>query len=100
MLENNEKTNSINSDERINLKDKNNKDEKENIFEKKKVRFRDYSKKFTKDDFEYGKELEYGNIYYSKLYHTIYKKTGEVYITKVVSQRYLIQSYKVKTGIL
>lgn len=58
-------------------------------FEKKE------KKKFEKIDFEFGKEL--GKGAYSKVYYTTYKKTGEVYATKVVPQKLLIENNQVKT---
>jgi hypothetical protein len=107
-----ERTNSINSDETNSFSPKDGVKEvkeikevkevkevvkeEEKVVEKKKVHIRDYSKKFTKDDFEYGKEL--GKGAYSKVYYTKYKKTGEVYATKVISQQLLIQNNQVKTG--
>lgn len=52
-------------------------------------------KKFEKSDFEFGKEL--GKGAYSKVFYTTYKKTGDVYATKVVPQKLLIENNQVKT---
>jgi 3-phosphoinositide dependent protein kinase-1 len=59
------------------------------------LRTKEKGKKYEKSDFEFGKEL--GKGAFSRVYYTTYKKTGDVYATKVISQKLLIENNQVKT---
>eukprot|EP01080_Neovahlkampfia_damariscottae_P004609 gene4609-7991_t len=52
-------------------------------------------KKFSSEDFEFGKEL--GKGAFSKVLLATYKKTGDVYAIKIISQKLLVENNQVKT---
>jgi 3-phosphoinositide dependent protein kinase-1 len=52
-------------------------------------------KKFTSEDFEFGKEI--GKGAFSKVLLAKYKKTSDVYAVKIISQKLLVENNQVKT---